>query len=127
MTKTVALGLTEDEAALQEEREVAWLLSAVAEGVARHEVRKTTLSALIDAIEEQPDAAVHLSVRDTVLSDVLLLLRHRGLVQLTDNGFGLTESGALFAREGAPEDALRALQELVSRKLQEWRLAPATR
>jgi len=102
---------------------VAALLFAVASAMSTHSVRKTTLAALLDAIEESPDGQdAYLDVlAHANLTDALLALRERGRVQLTDQGFALSDQ---YEPRLWPSVS-GWFSPLVGRKLSEWRLGPA--
>lgn len=105
------------------------LLREVADRTSSPSVRKTTLSALLAAIDEEGGGPAEYDVplnrlAGSGLGDALLQLRHRGLVRLTDDGFTVSEHGADPA-VGSDSGLSKFLESLVSKKLREWHVAPA--
>lgn len=109
---------------------VARLLAETAELLHRNGVHKTTLAALLLAAAENPDAPTFRSdvfeVPRSALNDALLRLRLEGKVVLTDEGYALTEPGRSEAKGLDSTPIATFLQELVGRKLLEWRVLPSS-
>ncbi len=107
---------------------LAELLREVADATSSPSVRKTTLSALIAAIQEDGGGPAEIDVplarlTGSGLGDLLLHLRHRGLVRLTDEGFRVSDELTDQAEGIRPHTAF--LESLVSKKLRDWQVSPA--
>lgn len=108
---------------------VTRLLAQAAESLETTGVHKTTLAALLVAAAENPSSLDYPSsafeVPVAALNDSLLRLRLDGKVELTRDGFVLTEQGRVESEKTATWPLAGFLKDLVGRKLLEWQIAPA--
>jgi hypothetical protein len=109
---------------------VTRLLAQTADDLATKGVHKTTLTALLLAAADNPDSVQFSSVAFEIpvaaLNESLLRLRLQGKIELTSDGFTLTDRGRTDSEASAESPFAAFLKELVGRKLREWQLTPTT-